>query len=189
MRTVSILTLGLLVLSGCPGDDTGTTVADTGADSTTVAGDTTESADTNPPGTTEVASESATGTTADPDTTEGLTTMVDPDTTTDPGTTTEPGTTDDTTTGMGGVCDPDAMDDECATCVKESCCPELEACSMDADCTCFQECAAMNPGIPGALMCADAEHCDISLLDLMNDGTIVGALATCTQQDCPVCVM
>lgn len=45
----------------------------------------------------------------------------------------------------------------------------------------------MNPGIAGALACAG--ECDIPVLDLMNPATIAGALATCTQDNCPKCLM
>ena len=184
LRTISTLTLGLLVLTGCPGDDTGTTVGETSAGTTTAGSTTTESAETNPPGTTTVVdSESADGTTVSADTTDGPVSTTEPGTTTD-GTTTEPGTTtDETTTGMGGACEPDAADDECATCVKENCCPALEACNADPDCTCFQECAQKNPGIPGALQCG--MDCGVNPLDA---GTPTGQLAGCTQMECAVCL-
>lgn len=162
-------TLGLLVaLSGCPGDDTGTTAASTAADSTGNDGTTTA----DPPGTT---SNGSADTTA----------ASDPGTTTDaPGTTADaPGTTAD---------EPGSTTDEgaaCAMCVEDQCADELEACALDADCTCFQDCAAMNPGIAGALACASAENCDIPIAELMMMGTPVGDVAVCTQDNCPKCVM
>lgn len=174
-RTFSTLTLGLLVaLTGCPsGDDSSTSVADgsTGTPTTTTG-------ETNP-GTTEMtsvdttegpATTSMSGSTTD---TPGTTTDVPGTTTDEPGTTTEPGTT-------GEV-------DACAMCVEANCGDELAACMMDADCTCFQDCAAMNPGIAGALACAG--DCGIPLPDLQNGMTVVGALAVCTQDNCPKCLM
>lgn len=178
LRITSTLTLGLLILSGCPGDDTGDTAASAGTTTDNPPGTTTD----NPPGTT----------IGSADTTEGPATTDTPASTTDePGTTTdEPETTgDDTTTGAGEVCAPAPEDDECGTCVKDMCCAALEACQMDADCTCFQDCAEMNPGIAGALLCADGAHCDIPIFELMMMGTPVGDLAVCTQNSCPVCLM
>jgi hypothetical protein len=181
-RTISILTLGFLVLTGCPGDDSGTTGASAGstggADSTAGPG-----TDTNPPGTT--MGDSA-------DTTEGATTLPpgtttdEPGTTTDtPGTTTDmPGTTTDepgTTTNGGEVCAPDPADDDCAMCVKGMCCMQLEACDADPEggCQCFQECAEMNPGVVGAMQCG--MDCNV---DPLAGGTPTGDLGNCTLQNC-----
>lgn len=184
LRTVSFLTLGLLTLTACPGDDTGTTAG--GSAGSTSAATTTENAtDTNPMMTTEVATGSGSA-----DTTEGPGSTTDtPGTTTDmPGTTTDtPGTTTDepgtTTGGMGGACEPDAADDDCAMCVKNLCCTELEACQLDAGCTCFQECAQKNPGIPGAIQCGT--DC---MVNPLGAGTPTGELAGCTQANCGKCL-
>lgn len=184
LRIVSTLTLGLLALSGCPGDDTGTTAAG----STTDPGDTTVEPGTTNPGTT--IGESADTTEGATTNTPGTTTDDPPGTTTDdpPGTTTdEPGTTTDepgtTTDEPGGVCDADPADDECATCVKSMCCTELEGCDADPSggCQCFQECAQMNPGIAGAIQCGN--DCGVNPLGA---GTPTGDLGGCTQQNCGV---
>ena len=49
-------------------------------------------------------------------------------------------------------------------------------------CTCFQECAQMNPGIPGALKCAG--DCGVDPLGMGPTGDI----ASCTQANCQVCL-
>ena len=49
-------------------------------------------------------------------------------------------------------------------------------------CICFQECAAMNPGIPGAIMCG--ETCGVDPLG----GGPTGELGACTQMNCAVCL-
>jgi hypothetical protein len=185
LRTVSFLTLGLLVLTGCPGDDTGTTAGSASAGSTS-AGTTTENAtDTNPPGTTEVATGSGSA-----DTTEGPSSTSEPGSTSTPGSTSEPGSTSmdsgTTTGGSSDVCalDP-ATDDDCAMCVKGMCCDELEACDADPSggCQCFQECAQMNPGIPGAIQCGT--DC---MVNPLGAGTPTGNLAGCTQMNCGKCL-
>jgi hypothetical protein len=176
LRTLSTLTLGLLVLTGCPGDDTGTTNGGT-AGSTSAGSSTTESAETNPPGTTagDTADTSVNpDTTVSPDSTDGPGTM---GTTETPGETTEaPGTSEDS--GTAGV-------DECGMCVQESCPDELAECMMDVDCTCFQDCAQMNPGQAGAITCA--MECGV-FADLLNPDTTIGALVQCTMENCPKCV-
>lgn len=184
LRIASTLTLGLLVLTGCPGDDTGTTAADT---STGPGATTTEAATETNPGTTVAATEGAdttAGQTTDtPMTTDTPSTTTDtPDTTTDaPETTTGEGTT---TGGSMDVCAPDPADDECAMCVKSSCCMELEACQEDPMglCQCFQECVEMNPGIPGAIQCGT--DC---MVNPLGPGP-TGELASCSQTNCAVCL-
>lgn len=166
-RTVSTLTLGfLLVLTGCPGDDSTTT---TGASA----------------GTSTSAGTSASATDPSADTTEGPATA---STTNTPGTTTDtPGTTTDvpgTTTGSADVCAPEAADDECGMCVKSMCCTELEACDADPEglCQCFQDCAEMNPGVAGAIQCG--MDCEVNPLG----AGPTGDLASCSQAGCPVCL-
>lgn len=136
LRTVSTLTLGLLVLSGCPGDDSGTTAGSAGT--STGAGTSEPATESSQPQTT--SGESADTTAGGPGTTTDT-----PGTTTDtPGTTTDtPGTTTDepgTSSGGMDVCAMDPADDECAACVKDMCCPQLQACDAVPECACFQEC-------------------------------------------------
>ncbi len=180
-RTASTLTFGLLLaLAGCPGDPdppvgtdtTGTADSGTTTNGTTPGSSSNASADsTTDPGTT----------TDDP---PGTTTDDPPDTTTtDPGTTTMDTMGSDSSGNMS-ECEPPG--DACGDCVAMSCCDELMDCQMDADCMCFQECAAENPGMDGAIACAG--KCGIGLPDLLNPATVVGALASCTQENCPKCL-
>ncbi len=193
IRTLSALSLVLVLLPSCAAEDnagtgesagTGDTEGTSGGTATTAPTTTNTSASTSASTTADTTSDPAT---TDPTTTTDNSSTDDSGTTTDnPGTTTDdPSTTTDdpsTTGGVAGACDPEVDDDVCGTCVKESCCPELEACNVDADCTCFRDCAAITPGIQAALMCAT--ECDISFLDLNNAATVVGALSVCTQTDC-----
>lgn len=106
----------------------------------------------------------------------------DPGTTTDAATTdvatTEPTTTDEPATGGGEACAPADDDDACATCVKDMCCDELEACAADpsGECQCFQACVETMPGAAGVQTCnkkCAPEGSDIS-----------GALVTCSATRC-----
>ncbi len=170
LRLIPSLTLGLaLTLAACAGDDSGDTGnnASTGSDTTADPGTTTNN---------------QVDSTADPGTTtnDPGTTTDDPGTTTDdPGTTTEQGST---TEDPGSTGEQDA----CGMCVEAMCAAELAECLMDPDCTCFQECAATNPGMAGAIACAG--QCNIPLPDLLSDMTIVGRLANCTTDNCPKCL-
>lgn len=173
-RIVSTLTLGFLVaLTGCPGDDSSSTsAADTTAGTAGTAGTTEDS--TTPTTTNSTVDTTVGPTTVDPDTTGSPGTTEDP-----PGTTTdEPDTTTDAET-TGGA-------DACAECVETQCADELAACSADAACSCFQECAEENPGQAGALACANT--CEIPLPELLNANTVPGALVACTMANCPKCV-
>lgn len=198
-RIRSTLTLALFLATACAGDDDGASGTNADSGSTGSGGSSSGGSNTTPGTASNTTADSTADTTAsDPATTDlPGTTTDEPGTTTDePGTTTdEPGTTtgepgtssgDSGTTGAADVCAPEIADDECAMCVKGSCCAELEACQTDEGCVCFQDCAAMNPGIGGAIGCAG--ECNVSLLDLMNPDTISGALAVCSQNECPVCL-
>jgi hypothetical protein len=44
------------------------------------------------------------------------------------------------TTGGGGFCTPDPNDFACVACAKQSCCPEVNACAADDNCTCWVLC-------------------------------------------------
>jgi hypothetical protein len=191
------LALALLLTAACAGDEDG--ASGTNADTTSTGGGSSSGTNTTPGTASNTTADSTADTTASDTATTDVpgTTTDEPGTTTDgPGTTTdEPGTTtgdpgtssgDSGTTGAADVCAPEVTEDECAMCVKDSCCAELEACQTDAGCVCFQDCAAMNPGLGGAIGCAG--DCNISLLDLMNPDTISGALAVCSQNGCPVCL-
>ena len=178
-RIASTLTVGfILALTGCPGDD-GTPPAGSG-DSTT-AGDPSTST-TNPMMTTVSMT-----TVVDPDTTAGMTTVVDPT----PGMTTEVDPTVVDPTGVDptagetdppmGVCDPDPMGEACQECVKAMCCDQLEACVADGDatmgCNCFQDCVA-NGGAP-------VGECDgMCMVNVFDPGSPTGALGGCTLQMC-----
>ena len=41
---------------------------------------------------------------------------------------------------MGSACPIDIAENACAECSETECCPELEACFADVDCTCVREC-------------------------------------------------
>lgn len=91
-------------------DDTGPDPTDATAEGTTDGGDTSSGADS-----------------------LGTSTTMPVDPTTDDG---EVSTTDP----MPSACDPAGDDTACDTCVKGSCCAELETCAADADCWCVATC-------------------------------------------------
>lgn len=83
------------------------------------------------------------------------------------------------------VCD--TMDpDPCTSCVSESCCPEVEACTLDGDevtgCSCLLDCfiGGMDP-----LQCATQCGVDGELLDPL---TPTGAMVGCTLNNCDACL-
>jgi hypothetical protein len=84
----------------------------------------------------------------------------------------------------GGVCEPSG--DDCGDCMAMNCCAEVEECLTDADCSCFQECAAANPDDP--IGCADPDACNIPLLTLLDSSTVVGRMGICTQTNCAQCL-
>ncbi len=177
MRTISTLTVGfLLLLTGCPGDDSGTTGASAGSTGSTGGTSTTS------PATTEVDTTEGPATTAMTGSTTNSTT---PGSTTDePGSTTdEPGTTSGESSGDTGspeICNPDPADDACAMCVKDMCCDELDGCNNDPSggCQCFQECI-QEMGGAAAFTCQNM--CMVNFMDPMSP---TGQLAGCTQQNC-----
>lgn len=80
-------------------------------------------------------------------------TDTDPTGTTDPTDATEDTGPDPDTTG-GGACPPEDGDDECSTCTKTNCCPELMACEANADCDCVVQCIS-DMGIAMQQACLD----------------------------------
>ncbi len=79
------------------------------------------------------------GSSATEGTTEAATTTSESGTSTTTTTGDTTTTTGDTTTG-GGFCAPEDGDDACASCTKENCCDEAEACAADEGCVCWLEC-------------------------------------------------
>jgi hypothetical protein len=140
-RTTTLAILSALIAVGCPASDDGT-------------GDTTGSTAPATMGTT--APGSGDDGSADDDSADATTDATPPATSNATGG--GPMTGDDAGDD-GGQCELDAMDDECATCVKTTCCAQLEACEQDAGCTCFQDCVEMNPGAQGAVACGG--ECDV----------------------------
>ena len=159
-RLVSTFTLGLFLATTACGDDSSTGDSDGNA--------TTEAA------TTDAASTDAA--TTDAATTDAATT----DAATTDAATTEPGDETAADTEAAGACDPEASDDECATCVKESCCPQLEACDSDesGECQCFQACVETMPGVAGVEACT--MECDAAENELIN--MLVMCSAGCAAQ-------
>ena len=172
-RTFFLAILSALAAAGCPasddgGGDTGAATEGTGA-STGGTPSTTMSTTATTPGD-DGMDASASGDDMVDDTADSMPPATSDATTGDPTTgdptgdpTTGDPTTGDPTTGgnNAGPCEVDAMDDECAMCVKTNCCAQLEACEMDAGCTCFQDCVEMNPGAVGAIGCGG--ECDVML--------------------------
>lgn len=136
--SLSFTIAAIIALAGCPASDDGTVDGGSDTGSTTP----TTSATTMPEG-------DDTSGTMQP--TTGTPTTGDP--ATGDGSSGEGSGGEGSGESDGGMCDPAADDDECATCVKTSCCAQLEACAEDAACTCFQDCVEMNPGVRGAIGC------------------------------------
>ncbi len=144
---ISLLSMTSLALACTSDDGVGDTAtateSSTSEGSTSSTGSTSEATTdattgTGTMGSSTSSSSSATETTGDPTTT--TTTGDTTTTTTTTGDTTTTTTGDTTTTGGGGVCDPAPGDDACASCSKENCCSELEACDGNEGCTCWFEC-------------------------------------------------
>lgn len=174
-----------LVAAGCPASDDGG--ADTGAATEATAGTTggstptTMSTSATTPG-----DDGMSGTDAGDDVVDDTADTMQP-TTSDPTTggpatgdastgdaSTGDASTGDPTTGgnNAGPCEPDALDDECAMCVKTNCCTQLEACGMDAGCTCFQDCVEKNPGVAGAIACGG--ECNVMIFGEGATADLVG---------------
>ncbi|MEM7157420.1 MAG: hypothetical protein AAF799_31530 [Myxococcota bacterium] len=158
-RLVSTFTLGLLLATTACGDDSSTGDSD---------GNATTEAATTEAGATEAA------------TTESATTEATTDAATTDVATTDPGDETANDTEAAGACDPEASDDECATCVKESCCPQLEACDADesGECQCFQACVETMPGVAGVEACTT--ECDAAENELIT--MLVMCSAGCAAQ-------
>ena len=80
-----------------------------------------------------------------------------PGSTSDSSSTGAPITTDPAGSSSSGgepICIEDAQDDMCITCIKQSCCPEYDACVDDETCNCALECIA--EGMMPAEDCASA---------------------------------
>jgi hypothetical protein len=69
-------------------------------------------------------------------------------------------------TGVG-PCDPEPGDVACTTCLKQQCCPEMEACAADMACACFVDCVLEGQG--NAFECYD--FCDAGNNAPTNDVT------------------
>ncbi len=70
------------------------------------------------------------------------------------------------------VCQPEPHEDDCPKCVKKECCPELDACTAAAGCSCWLDCVAKN----------DPEDCSGECGPWDAEWT---ALVACAQVHCP----
>lgn len=175
---ILMTSLAMVVGAGCTDDsesEEGGTEGATGTEGTGGTDSATASATTTATATATQGTDSASGTDttdtmadADASATSSVDTGTDTSPTTGPttgptsGETTSDGTDSETgsTTGSAGACDPEKNDTACDTCVKENCCEQATACLEDADCVCFQECAAENPNPFGCY-----QQCGISPQD------------------------
>lgn len=151
------LASSLFLSFACGGDDgdtgAGTDATSTGVTSSPTTNETMSTTNSTTPGTSE-------GTTA-PGTTDGGESTAGTDTGATSVSPDGSGSAGSSSSGGGaGACDPVADEPGCLTCIKNSCCDELEACLADADCACIHECVEagfpkVNPqqcagGCPGA---------------------------------------
>jgi hypothetical protein len=176
--------VSVLVAAGCPASDDGG--ADTGAATEATAGTTggstptTMSTSGTTPGDDAVSAADSDDDVVD-DTADTMPPATSDPTTGDASTgdatgdaSTGDASTGDASTGgnNAGPCEPDPLDDECATCVKTNCCTQLEACGMDVGCTCFQDCVEKNPGVAGAIACGG--ECDVMIFGEGATADLVG---------------
>ncbi|MBI4950765.1 MAG: hypothetical protein HY908_01920 [Myxococcales bacterium] len=77
--------------------------------------------------------------------------------------------------GGGSVCLSEPSDSPCRLCLKASCCPELEACAVDARCACWVGCYA-GPGSEAACYasCGDWNEAWLDLYYVCVSGSCIG---------------
>jgi hypothetical protein len=164
---IASLATWALAVAACGPEDSGDDGAATTAPTTTIAMSTTDAS----AGSEEDTGEGETGpvSTTAPATTNAETTDPGDDTgaAEDPGTTTAPaegtgatGMGEESSTGvMGSPCDPAPEDDDCESCTKQMCCPQLETCFDDPICVCMSMCVmGFGDFDPCAQMCGQTAN-------------------------------